>query len=301
MRNNRYAAAVLLAGSLWGFMGFFRRSLDAMGISAAGCIAVRCVFATLLFAITILITDPKAFKIRLKDLWIFLGSGVLSLLVFGVCYFKAMDYMSLSAAAILLYTAPCFVILMSVPLFGEKLGARKLVAMLLAFAGCCLTSGIASGDASISTAGVLLGLASGICYALYSIFSRFAINRGYGTFTINLYSCLFAAVGATLIDGGAFVPAICSGVQDFAFAAATGLVTCYLPYLLYTYGLSGLSNGKASIMASVEPVVATLVGIFIYGEDLTAAGGMGIALVLSAIVLLNLRSKSNEKTENLGA
>ena len=112
MKKNRYAAAVLLAGSLWGFMGFFRRSLDGMGVSAAGCIAVRCVFATLLFGVTILCTDRKAFRIKLRDLWIFFGSGVLSLFTFGVCYFKAMDYMSLSAAAILLYTAPCFVILM---------------------------------------------------------------------------------------------------------------------------------------------------------------------------------------------
>ena len=95
MKKNRYAAAVLLAGSLWGFMGFFRRSLDGMGVSAAGCIAVRCVFATLLFGVTILCTDRKAFRIKLRDLWIFFGSGVLSLFTFGVCYFKAMDYMSL--------------------------------------------------------------------------------------------------------------------------------------------------------------------------------------------------------------
>ena len=78
-------------------------------------------------------------------------------------------------------------------------------------------------------------------------------------------------------------------------------MTCYLPYLLYTYGLSGLSNGKASIMASIEPVVATLVGVTVYSEKLSLAGGLGIVLVLSAIVLLNLRSKKNEETENLGA
>lgn len=300
MKKNRYAAAVLLAGSLWGFMGFFRRSLDGMGVSAAGCIAVRCVFATLLFGVTILCTDRKAFRIKLRDLWIFFGSGVLSLFTFGVCYFKAMDYMSLSAAAILLYTAPCFVILMSAPLFGEKLGVRKLSAMLLAFAGCCLTSGIASG-AELRGIGLVFGLASGICYALYSIFGRFAINRDYGTFTINFYSCLLAALAAVIFDGGSFAAPICASLQDFAFAAATGLVTCYLPYLLYTYGLSGLSNGKASIMASIEPVVATLVGVTVYSEKLSLAGGLGIVLVLSAIVLLNLRSKKNEETENLGA
>ena len=105
--KNKYVAMVLLAGSLWGFMGFFRRTLDSMGVSAIGCIAVRCIFAAALFGIVLLVSDRQAFKIKLKDIWIFFGSGIVSLFVFGVCYFKAMDYMSLSAAAILLYTAPC--------------------------------------------------------------------------------------------------------------------------------------------------------------------------------------------------
>ncbi len=58
--------------------------------------------------------------------------------------------------------------------------------------------------------------------------------------------------------------------------------------MLYTYGLSGLDNGKASIMASIEPVVATIFGFVIYGETLTFLSAAGIILVLGAIVLLNL-------------
>lgn len=294
--KNKYVASVILAGSLWGFMGFFRRTLDSMGISAIGCIAVRCVFAAVLFGAVVFFGDRNAFKVKLKDLWIFIGSGVVSLLVFGVCYFKAMDYMSLSAAAILLYTAPCFVILFSALLFKEKLTGQKLLAMLLAFAGCCLVSGIGGGGARITPVGLVLGLASGVCYALYSIFSRFALNRGYSSLTINFYSCLLAAVGATIIGGTEYVPVITSSAQNFGFAFATGLVTCFLPYLLYTRGLVGLENGKASIMASIEPVVATVVGVVIYHEALTGLSAAGIVLVLGAIVLLNVKPKVNSKS-----
>lgn len=296
MKKNKYTFAVIAAGTLWGFMGFFRRTLDSMGVSAIGCIAVRCIFAAMLFAITILFADRNAFKIKLRDAWVFIGSGVVSLLVFGLCYFKAMDYMSLSNAAILLYTAPCFVILISAVLFKEKLTGKKLAAMVIAFAGCCLVSGIGTGGA-ISSTGLALGLGSGLCYALYSIFSRFAINRGYSTLTINLYSCLLAGVGAVLIGGTEFVPIITASAGDFMFAVATGLVTCFLPYLLYTYGLTGLENGKASIMASIEPVVATLCGMAIYHEGLTLMSAAGVVLVLFAIVLLNIKTK-NEKLKD---
>lgn len=291
MKDNKYTFAVVGAGTLWGFMGFFRRTLEDMGVSAIGCITVRCVFAAIAFAIAILITDRKAFKFKWKDVWCFCGTGIASLLIFGLCYFKAMDYMSLSTAAILLYTAPCFVIIMSVLLFKEKLTKRKIIAMLIAFIGCCLVSGIGGGNQKLSGVGLALGLGSGFCYALFSIFSRFAINRGYNSFTINLYSCLLAAVGSLFFGGVQAIPIISQSAGNFLFAAATGIVTCFLPYLLYTYGLTGLENGKASIMASIEPVVATLVGLVIYNEKLTLISLLGVILVLSAIVLLNIKNK----------
>lgn len=293
MAKKRYTAAVIAAGTLWGFMGFFRRTLDTMGLSASNCIAVRCIVAAILFAITMLIADRKAFKIKLRDAWCFVGCGIVSLLVFGLCYFKAMDYMSLSNAAILLYTAPCFVIIISAVLFKEKITPKKIAAMLMAFAGCCLVSGIGTGD-EISAIGLVLGLCSGLCYALYSIFSRFAINRGYSSFTINFYSCLLAGIGATAVGGTDFIPLISLTPSNLLFAVATGLVTCFLPYLLYTYGLIGIENGKASIMASIEPVVATLCGVFIYNEGLTVMSTVGILLVLSAIVLLKEKSTTEQ-------
>ena len=295
MMKNKYAACVIAAGTLWGFMGFFRRTLDTMGISAISCISIRCVFAAALFGLIILATNRSAFRVRLKDAWIFIGSGIIALLVFGVCYFKAMDYMSLSAAAILLYTAPCFVILFSALLFGEKLTGQKLAAMVLAFAGCCLVSGIGSGT-TITPIGLALGLTSGVCYALYSIFGRFALNRGYSSLTINFYACLLAAIGATIIGGTEYIDIITQSPSNLGFAFATGLVTCFLPYLLYTYGLNGLENGKASIMASIEPVVATIVGVVIYSEALTPMSAAGILLVLSAIVLLNIKIGRKQHT-----
>lgn len=290
--KNKYVISVIAAGTLWGFMGFFRRTLDSMGLTAVGCIAVRCLFAAVFFAITILFTDRKAFIIKLKDLWIFLGAGLVSLLAFGVCYFKAMDHMSLSTAAILLYTAPIFVIIISAVLFSEKITKKKLFAMALAFVGCCFVSGIGGGGQPLTLTGLALGMGSGLCYALYSVFSRYAINHGYSTFTLNLYSCLIAAVGASVFGGTEYISIVSGNVPNFVFAAATGLVTCFLPYMLYTYGLVGLENGKASIMASIEPVVATVVGIVMYNEALSLMGAIGIILVLSAIVLLNIKTKS---------
>ena len=295
MSRHKYTAAILAAGCLWGFMGLFRRYMGELGFSASDLIVLRCGVAALGFALTLLFTGPAQFKIRLRDAWCFLGSGIVSLLFFTFCYFQAMNYMSLSAAAILLYTAPAIVTLLSALLFRERLTAIKLAAVALAFLGCALVSGLGAGEMALSAAGILYGLGAGLGYALYSIFARCALQRGYSSNTINFYSCLLAAIGAMLIWGtdGVFETAAAS-VLNLGLALGAGILTCFLPYLLYTYGLTGMETGRASIMASVEPVVATLVGAAVFHESMSALSYAGVVLVLSAVVLLNVKPRKKK-------
>ena len=286
---NRYVFSVLGAGICWGFMGFFTRHLYSFGIGTDGAIIIRCLGAALAFLIVILIKDRSLLKIRMKDIWCFIGSGLLSLLFFTFCYFNAISMMSLSAAAILLYIAPSVVTLLSVILFKERLTPIKIFSVLLAFAGCCLVSGI-TGGLTITAQGILFGIGSGVGYALYTIFSRYSLERGYSSLTINFYSCLLAGLGAMIIwHPATLVSSVTSSAGHFLFCIAAAVVTCFIPYLLYTYGLTGLENGKASVLASVEPVVASLVGILIYKETYTFMSVTGVVMVLAAVVLLNIK------------
>ena len=88
----------------------------------------------------------------------------------------------------------------------------------------------------------------------------------------------------------ASVPAVC-------WCLATGVLSCFVPYMLYTYSLTGLENSRASVLASVEPVVASLTGIVVYHETLTVPAAIGILLVLSAILLLNRKQETNREQE----
>nr|WP_316622496.1 DMT family transporter [uncultured Ruminococcus sp.] len=97
---------VLIAGTLWGCIGIFVRRYNAMGLSSMQTVAIRMVIAAVLFALFVLIYKRSLFKIHLKDIWIFLGSGVISVGLFTYCYFSSIELSSLSVAAVLLYTAP---------------------------------------------------------------------------------------------------------------------------------------------------------------------------------------------------
>lgn len=177
MKQSKSALCVLLAGTLWGSMGLFVRKLNAVGLYALDIVQLRIAISLVLVGLYLLIFARDKLRVRLRDLWCFAGTGIVSLLLFSWCYFSGMQEASLSVMAVLLYTSPAFIVLLSVLLFRETLTRQKLLALVLTFAGCCLVSGLGSGSA-VSMKGLLLGLGSGFFYALYSIFSRYAIERG---------------------------------------------------------------------------------------------------------------------------
>ncbi len=281
---------VVVAGTLWGMIGYFVRSLQSQGLDSLQIVAIRMSISAILFALYALIFDRKLFKIKLKDLWCFLGSGVLSVGFFSFCYFKAIELSSLSVASILLYTAPIFVMIFSVILFKEKLTVIKAVSLILAFLGCLFVTGVFDVGESINTLAIVFGVLSGICYALYSIFSRLALDRNYSPLTITLYTFIFAGVSSLLvIDVKPVVKLVSSGVHDLGFCVLFAVLSCVLPYVTYTIGLKYVRPSTASIVASIEPVVATITGAIVFKEAVPFPFGyIGIALVIFSIILINL-------------
>ena len=292
-RRNIGPALILLAGCFWGSMGIFVRRLTDYGFSSIQIVAIRVTLAALIFCILLLIRDPAGFRISVKDIPLFLGLGFGSILFFTVCYFTAITMMPLSTAAILLYTSPIWIMLMSVLFFREKLTGRKLLALVLAFAGCVLVSGI-SGEGMTLT-GLLVGLGSGIGYGLYSILGTVALRR-YSPYTVTTYTFTFAALGAWLICRPAEMLAKFAAAPNLPglvfFCFLTALVTAVIPFLAYTLGLQTVEASRAGILATVEPLVATLIGVAVFSEPLTLLSGLGILLILAAVVLLNGKTES---------
>jgi len=285
--------SVLAAGALWGLMGLFVRRLSAAGLTSLEITQLRITGGLFFTGLYLLLFRRALFRVRLRDLWCFAGTGIGSLLFFSYCYFRTILLTSLSTAGVLLYTAPVFVMLMSAVFFREKLTARTLAALAMAVAGCVLVSGVGTGE-PLPARGLLLGLGSGLGYALYSIYGRCAINRGYGSLTITFYTFAFCAAGcAPLCGWGRLASVMASDASLWLWALSLSFVTGFAAYLLYTWGLERIESSRASILASVEPVVGTLVGIFVYGEALRPAAAAGVALVLGAVAVLSARKSVN--------
>lgn len=282
---------VLSAGTLWGLMGIFVRKLGTFGFTSLQIACLRILFGAALFLVITGCYRRELLKIKLRDVGLFLGMGLLSLLLFTVCYFTTINLASLSVAAILLYTSPIWVMLMSAICFREKITGRKLLCAAMAFGGCVLVSGMGSA-ASLSPMVIATGLLSAVGYGLYSIFGTFALRK-YQPLTVTTYAFLFGALGAAVLCKPTEIIAVIASAPNpgglVLLLAVTAFVTAVLPYLLYTVGLSHMRASAAAIMASIEPVVATAAGALVFGEGLTLSAFAGIVLVLGAIVVLNAK------------
>ena len=275
---------ILLAAALWGIIGLWNRALLAAGLSPTSIVLVRNLGGCVLLAAIFAVRDRSVFAVKKEHLKYFFGTGVVSILLFTCCYFSCQKLCSLAVASILLYTAPSFVVLLSAVLWREPITAKKLAALAMTLVGCALVCGVFAGGVSISAGGLLLGLGAGFFYALYSIFGRYALAH-YDSMTVTVWTFLFAGP-ASLVLLRPEELAVLARPKLILTAAALVVFSTVLPYLFYTKGLSRVEAGKASIMASLEPVVAALTGVLVFGEPMNVLTAAGILCVLAGVYVL---------------
>lgn len=288
----KYSVYVILAGILWGVISIFINILSAAGFTSMQCVALRAFFTVLMLFFYILITDRSKFRVRLRDFPCFLGTGILSIVFFNFCYFRCIEIMGSSAVpALLMYTAPVFVMLLSAVFFREKITLRKVIAVIAVIIGLGIVTGAFTGG-GVTAAAMLFGLGAGLGYSLYSIFGKFVVDK-YDSVTITFYTFLVASFVSVPASGVVSSAAYLADFKIITVVLALALISTVLPFLFYTRGLSGMEAGKASILATVEPVTAAIVGAVFFHESFTISKIAGMLIILSAIVYLNIGDKKN--------
>lgn len=288
--------SILAAGILWGCISLFINPLCDMGFSVVQISVIRQFISALLFGILILITDPSRFRIRLKDIWIFICSGVVSVSLFGACYFYTIEQSQASVAVVLLYTSPIFVMIISAIAFKEKVTVQKLAALVLTFAGCVFCSGLIGNSYTVRASVLLTGLASGLFYALYTIFCNFGLRK-YSSLTVTFWTFVFGFFGSLPFGRPeSIIPVIAAQPRALIFCAGVGIINTFLPYLCYTWGLKYVEGSKAAIIVAAEVLVAAVIGMTVYSEPHNVIKIIGIFLIFISVVLLNINIRGRKNS-----
>ena len=284
---------VLAAGTLFGNSGIFVNVLADRGVSEMGISVMRLTFTFLLMFLYLLIFDRSSLRIKKFDLLYFIFTGMIGMVGSSLFYFYSIRLTSMSVAAVLMYTSPTIVVILSLFILRERLTWRKCLCCLMSFVGTALVSGLFSGEIKSSLLGVILGLMAGTSYALYSIFSGAAIANGCKPVTVSFYSFMFASATMNVVlavSGGypALIGTIAADPVVVPVAVGQSLFTCLLPYVIYTIGIRYAGASNASIMSTIEVVVASIMGLIVYKQTIPLDGVIGIALVIGSVVVLNI-------------
>lgn len=284
------AALVTGAAALWATFGIFAKVLYDAGFQPLELASVRAAVGFLAIAVLSgmrLFRGGASLRVGWRAAPFFLGYGALGYALFTLMFFGALARAPVSIAVALLYTAPAFVLAYSAVLWREHVTLRRGLALLLVLAGVVLVTGAAGavlrGTATLPPPALAFGIAAGATYALYTVFSKVATER-YGP-----GAALFWSFAVATLVLGILAPPHAPFLRQPGSAPlllALGIVPTLLPYTLYLAGLRELRASTASMLASVEPVIATILAALLLGERLEPLQGLGMLLVVSAAVLL---------------
>lgn len=292
-----YLILPIIAGIMFGSTGIFVRTLTENGVDSTTLLFLRFSIAILYMIIAILLTDKSLFKIDKEDIPLLILCG-LCILSLNLCYNSSINTVTLSLAAILLSTAPVFVLIFEYFLFNEKITSIKVFSVILVLIGCTLVTGlIEENSVNISLLGIIAGIGAAVFWAIYSVSSRKSIDMGRHTFTILLYSLITITIvvipftNFTQITDFIYL----NPLPNIIFLLMHSLVSFALPYICITISLNHLDAGTAVILSSGEPIAALIYGMIFYSEIPTALMVCGVFITIIALIIL---SRSSAKIEN---
>lgn len=291
---------MLLAATLWGTLGtLYRWATEGFGLTPLTVVFWRAGLAALLLGVSLAGIRPatgKGFgllKAGRGDFPLFAAFGLLGVTAFYLLYIYAVVLVGVAVAVVLLYTAPVFVAVMAWRWLGEGFGTRKVVALILTFVGCALVARVYDPSAiRVNAVGILCGLGSAFTYALYSILGKLSLGRGHHIATMSFYVYGIGALGllaVALVVGPGQLVSMGGDLSVWAVLLVVALAQTIGALWAYVSGLRYLEAGIASILATFEPVVAALLAFFVLHERVEPPQVVGGALILSAVVMLQVR------------
>ncbi|UOQ47270.1 DMT family transporter [Gracilibacillus caseinilyticus] len=291
MKNYVAYMLTMIGAGFWGLTGLFVDSLYSYGFTAWEIVAIRLTVSSTILLIVLLLTQPKKLKIQWKHLPHFFGLGVGSIVFFNWCYFTVMQQTSVSIAVVLLYTAPIFVTILSRFLFHEPITRSKIISLSLTVIGCALAIGLFPfGNLSIPLISIILGILSAFFCGLYSIIGK-QVSRHYNFLTTTVYALLTGSIFILPTSGLWNKTDSFQSIEVWLNIAGIAIISTIAAYTLYTLGLAYIESSKAAILGAMEPIVAVLVGVIIFDDQLTLFQTFGIILVISAAFMTVYRKK----------
>ena len=284
--------AFVLSMVIFGTIGIFRRYIPLpSGLIAFSRGLIGMLFLLVFVAVRgIRLSKENICKNGLKLLLsgAFLGFN-------WILLFEAYRYTSVAVATLCYYMAPILVVLASPLLFGERLGGRKLLCVVVALAGMVLVSGVVDTGfgGGENAKGVLLGLGAAVLYASVVLMNKKITGiSSYEKTIVQLGTAAIVILPYTLLTET--VDPQAWSLRSVLCLLFVGIVHTGVAYALYFGAVSDMKAQTAALFSYLDPVVAILLSALLLGEPMTLWVGIGAVLVLGAALLCEMEPATRQ-------
>lgn len=290
---------VVSAALLWAVSGSAGKFLFNHGVTPFEVVQMRVTVASSLLFLYLLIRARERLRIARNDIPYFLVLGIVGMAMVQFTYFFTISKIKVAAAILLEYLAPSLIAVHAVVFAREKLTMLTVAAILGATLGCYLVVGGYNLDiVHMNRLGILSGLASAVSFAWYSVHGERGMRR-YNPWTVLFYALFFAALFWNL----AYPPLQAFlhpySAVEWLWIVYIGIFGTLIPFGLYYEGINLIRSTRASITATLEPILAGLFSYLFLGESLGGLQLAGGLLVIASVVMLQLRQEHDSHTPSL--
>lgn len=290
-----------MAAILWATLGILGKFLYGYNADPLTIVTIRAVIAFATLALILAIVNRHLLRIDRQDIPFFVLYGLVGVTCNYAFYFYALSLTSVATAVILLYTYPALVALLAALFLKERLDWIKGLVLILTFAGCfAVAQGYDPTALKPNLKGVLFGLGGGVTAAIYSLFGKKALHR-YNSWTTVCYAFGFGALFLLVLRPPQVI--LSTGYPWQAWVAILSLAwfPTLLAYALFMASMKYIEASKASITATLEPVVASLLAYVFLGEIIEWPQLIGVGLVLTGIIVLQFSPRLTQPKQDLAA
>jgi drug/metabolite transporter (DMT)-like permease len=257
--------------------------------------ATRFTLATLLLAVWASRRRRLALP-RRRDLPLVLALGATAVAGYNALFLYGLELAPASWGAIIVPgLAPVFTVLIAWPVLGERIGARGIAGLLVAFAGLIAVIGPGGGVDGDRLLGALLFVAGAACWGVYSVLGKSATAR-FGAVTATLYA---TATGALLllpfsIGESGWSEVANAGLSAWASILYLAVFGTVLAFVLFYEGVRRIGASQATAFALLIPIFGVLGSVLVLGESIGAGTLVGGIAILAGLWLVQKPATAKE-------
>lgn len=282
---------ISIASAGFGFLGIFGKWAFQSGLSVGELLAYRFTLAALLIWIFLLLFRPQWVRLNLRQTVIAALLGIFGYAFFSTLYFEAIQGLSITLAALLLYTYPFWVNIFSHLFTHDKISKKEALCLLGASAGLVF---LLWGHIEVRNIwAIVAGLGSAISYAVYVLLSG-RLQKDVRPISSALYVITFGAIALSVFHRPPF-----AHVRELTPDQATSIlgiaVICtIIPLSLELAALQKLRSKEVALLMMIEPITAALLGAAIFHESLSPTQLLGALLIAVSLVFNTMSEKPSQ-------